>query len=151
MDVFLKDSNEPVELKGLLMGVLSVSANTLDHTNAKFVSELRSLITGQPQDAALGYIHYMKVEPSVVHIGLLKGIDAIRAEFERYVGDRAEEVRECMRYVLFERAGSSDKMFPNSPHKRDHTRNGETLDDFVNHPDARTARLEPAHVAALRI
>ena len=151
MDVFLKDSNEPVELKGLLMGVLSVSANTLDHTNAKFVSELRSLITGQPQDAALGYIHYMKVEPSVVHIGLSQGIDAIRAEFERYVGDRAEEVRECMRYVLFERAGSSDKMFPNSPHKRDHTRNGETLDDFVNHPDARTARLEPAHVAALRI
>ena len=66
MDVFLKDSDEPVELKGLLLGVLSVSANTLDHTNAKFVSELRSLITGQPQDAALGYIHYMKVQPSVV-------------------------------------------------------------------------------------
>ena len=75
----------------------------------------------------------MKVEPSVVHIGLSQGIEAIRAEFERFMGERAEGARECMRYVLFERAGSSEKIFPNSPHKRDHTRNGETLDDFVNH------------------
>ena len=152
MDVFLKDSDEPVDLKGIMMGVLTVGVGALESSeSAKFVSELRSLITGQPQDAALGFIHYMKVTPSVVHIGLSRGLEAIRAEFEGYVGDRAEEVLECMRYVLFERAGSNDTLFPNSPHKRDHTRNGETLADFVAHPDARTARLEEAHVAALRI
>ena len=152
IDVFLKDSDEPIDLKGIMMGVLTVGVVALESSeSAKFVSELRSLITGQPQDAALGFIHYMKVAPSVVHMGLSRGLEAIRAEFEGYGGDRAEEVLECMRYVLFERAGSSDKLFPNSPHKRDHTRNGETLADFVAHPDARTARLDEAHVAALRI
>ena len=60
------------------------------------------------------------------------------------------QVRECIHYVLFERAGSSPKTFQQGL-TRDIGRNGETLADFVAHPDARTARLEEAHVAALRI
>jgi len=151
MDVFLRESEEPVDLRGMLTGILTIGVTTLDNAGGKFLCELRSLITGEPQDAALGYIHYMKVEPSVVHIGLSQGLQGIQDEFERYVGEFADEVRECMHYVLYERAGTNEKLFPNSPHKRDHTRNGETLADFLAHPDARTARLEEAHVAALRI
>ena len=97
MNVFMKDSEEPVELRGLLRGILTVGVNTLDFTDAKFVSELRSLITGEPQDAALGFIHYMRVEPSVVHIGLSQGLEAIRNEFERYTGEFADEVRSRLR------------------------------------------------------
>ena len=96
MNVFMKDSEEPVELRGLLRGILTVGVNTLDFTDTKFVSELRSLITSQ--DAALGFIHYMKVEPSVVHIGLSQGLEAIRNEFERYTGEFADEVRSHLHF-----------------------------------------------------
>lgn len=92
----------------------------------------------------------MKVEPCLVYTGMARGLAAIQGEFERYDGPHAEEARECMRYVLHERAGSSDKLFPSSPFPRDHGRSGDTLTDFCAHPDAQTARLEPAHVAAIR-
>jgi len=156
MNVFLKDMPEPTDLKGLMIGVLSVGTKEqhIDSSagaDLKFSMWLHSLITGEPQDAALGYIHYMKVKPSVVHIGLSQGLSAIQAEFERYDGEHAGEARECMEYVLFKSAGSSPKIFPNSPHPRDHGRNGEMLTDFCAHGDAMTARLEEAHVAALRI
>ena len=92
MTVFLRDSSEPIDLKGMMMGVLTINVTNSDLRDAKFIAELRSLITGEPQDAALGYIHYMKVEPSVVHIGLSQGLNAIRNEFERYTGEFADEV-----------------------------------------------------------
>jgi hypothetical protein len=149
MKVFMRDTEEPVDLRGLLTGVLTTGVNHVDSSVAKFTSELRSLITGEPQDAALGYIHYMKVAPSVVHIGLSQGTEAIRREFESYRGEFAEEAQECLHYVLYERAGSSSKTFQQGL-TRDMGRNGETLPDFLAHPDARTARLEEPHVVALR-
>lgn len=148
MNVYLKDCDEPVDLRGLMMGVLTIgSTNTI--VDYKFISELRSLITGEPQDAALGYIHYMKVDPTVVHIGLSQGTDAIRDEFERYAGEHAEEARECLDYVLHQKAGSSRKTFQQGL-TRDLGRDGETLADFVAHPNARLARLDEAHIVALR-
>ena len=154
MNVFLKDSDEPVELHGLMLGVLAVAAPSDDAkhelVSGKFVGEIGSLIVGEPQDAALGVMHYMKVDPSVVHLGIAQGLPAIEAEFERYRGEHAEEARECMHYVLYERAGSSLLTFQNGL-VRDADRHGETLADFVAHPDARTAKLSEAHVAALRI
>ena len=149
MNVFTKDSEEPIDLKGLLTGVLTVGVQQLDATDAKFTSEIRSLITGEPQDAALGYIHYMKVAPSVVHIGLSQGTEAILREFQSYTGEFADEALECVNYVLYERAGSSSKTFQQGL-TRDVGRNGESLTDFLAHPDARTARLEEPHVVALR-
>ena len=99
----------------------------------------------------MGYIHYMKVEPSVVHLGMAKGVSAIQAEFGRYAGDAANEVKECMHYVLHQAAGSSPKLFENSPHPRDHSRNGERLGDFCRLPESQTSRLEMANVLALRL
>ena len=75
-----------------------------------------------------------------------------------------------MRYCVREAVGSSTKCFPHSPHARDCDANGVRADrrrsasasgggeeegmrlaDFCELPEARTARLEEAHCAALRI
>ena len=52
------------------------------------------------------------------------------------------------------RKGCVDTPVPACPlsisRPRDHGRSGETLTDFFAHPDAQTARLELAHVAAIR-
>ena len=58
--------------------------------------------------------------------------------------------RECLQYVLHERAGSSHKTFQNG-WRRDEGRDGETLADFVDHPFSREAGLNEAHVLALRL
>jgi hypothetical protein len=88
------------------------------------------------------------------------GIEAIRAEFEASGDGQAIE---CMRYVLDRPAVSSDLTFPNSPWPRDcgeggvlaerrtPSGDGMTLLDFWTHPHSQTAKLDPTHVAALRI
>lgn len=81
--------------------------------------------------------------------------------------EEAEEDLECCNYVLYERAGSSDKEFSNGNLKRDCeppdkgggvrrdrlTTDGEgkLLKDFCNHPSAITALLFTAHMFALRL
>ena len=143
--VFLKDCDDPLDLVQFVRFRASNARGS-----ERFTSELKSLVTGthSSQDAALGYD--TKVPPSVVRSGFAKGLPAIVAEFEGYTGEHADEAKECMRYVLHERAGSSDKTFHHGL-RRDIGRNGERLADFVSHPHARMARLEEAHVAALRI
>ena len=73
------------------------------------------------------------------------------------------EALECLHYVLYERAGSSPKIFPNSPYPRDCDENGGrgdrltsagepmTFADFVEHANSRRAQLSDAHVLALRL
>ena len=75
----------------------------------------------------------------------------------------AEEAYECMRYCLFERAGSSSVSFPNSAYARDCDEHGVRPDrlaadgggmrlaDFAATREASLAKLELAHVAACRI
>ena len=79
--------------------------------------------------------------------------------------ERALEAHECMRYVLEMAAGSSDKIFSNASHPRDHDEHGVRADrlrdaasgegmrlqDFVDTPAAQTAKLDLPHVAAIRI
>jgi len=91
---------------------------------------------------------------------LARGVDAIVEEVR--TSGTADDV-ECLEYVLNQRAGSSDKLFDNSPHARDrdahgvrHDRidkdgQGMVLADFVAHPNAQTAKLTKAHVVALRL
>jgi hypothetical protein len=143
--VFLKDCDDPLDLDQFVRFRASNARGS-----ERFISELKSLVTGthSSQDAALGF--NTKVPPSVVRSGFAKGLPAIVAEFEGYAGEHAEEAKECMRYVLYERAGSSGKTFQHGL-TRDIGRNGERLADFVSHPYARMARLDEAHVAALRI
>ena len=76
----------------------------------------------------------------------------------------AENDFECLQYVLHSRAGSSDTVFANGNLKRDCDKGGNVRDDrltfdglgmqlqdFCNHPSARTAKLLTAHVVALRL
>ena len=71
--------------------------------------------------------------------------------------------KECLAYVLHAAAGSSDRIFRNSPHPRDCDENGlrddrktasgegMRLADFVEHPSAKLAGLKPEHIAAIRL
>ena len=145
---------------------------------SKFAASLEDLVVGEPQEAALGVVHLM---PAEVRAGMMRGIAEIEAEFEAFrtivreydaggetrpwwaTVELAEEACECMRYCLHETAGSSDKLFSNSPFPRDHDANGVRVDrrtangammslrDFCTLPEAQTAKLEVAGVAALRI
>jgi len=112
----------------------------------RFTIELRQMILGEPEEAALGIDRFMRVAGSTMYSGMAKGSAAIVAEFE--AAGTAND-KECLCYVMHEKAGSSDKEFPNGV--RDQGRNGETLDDFVNHPHSMQAGLTEAHVLALRL
>jgi hypothetical protein len=156
------------------------SAGTLRST--RFTSDMKELVMGQPSDAALGIAHYMNVAPEEMRAGMSRGVAQIETEFERFAeaargrpaGDDtacpwwattalADTALECMQYVLHGRAGSSTRLFDNSPHPRDcnedgvlperRTASGEgmRLADFCALDDAVTANLDAAHVAALRI
>lgn len=159
IDVFVKDNDEPLDLKS----VFTVALSGKIKGSVKYTGEVRELISGKPQDAAYGFIHYMKVAPDRVYAGLSKGTAAIRAEFECYRGEEADVYLECLNYVMYEAAGSSPKLFANSPHARDCDENGVRPDrltpcgegmrlaDFLTHQSSVTAHLKEEHVIALRV
>ena len=121
---------------------------------------IRTVVYGRQADAALGIEHYLCVSDAELRRLKSLGTEGIRAEFEA-LGDRTGI--ECMRYVLDGRAGTSSTLFPNSPFPLDCGPNGllderraasglgKVLDDFSHDPNAQLAKLQPEHVAALRI
>ena len=64
---------------------------------------------------------FMRVPKTLVLTGMLAGVEGIIAEFEHLPANSvgAAEARECLHYVLHEAAGSSDKLFGNSPFPRE--------------------------------
>jgi len=72
---------------------------------------------------------------------------AMEMEFQE---NGTDEDKECFNYIVNERAGSSHVKFQDGL-TRDIGRNGETLEDFVNLPACRDAKLLSHHVAALRL
>ena len=125
---------------------------------SKFEGACGDLVFGRPEDAALGVLHFMCVGRDA--LPLAQGVEAIAREVATH-GSASD--RECLRYVLHERAGSSPLLFSNSAFPRDcdahGLRNdrraadglGMRLADFVAHPKSRAACLEEAHVVALRL
>jgi hypothetical protein len=113
----------------------------------RFNADPAALVTGETKDAALGVNHYMRADDSHVYRCMGEGVAAVVREFE---ASGTEEDRECLDYVLNQRAGSSDKTFQ-SGLTRDIGRSGETLQDFAEHPSSRTAKLSLAHVLCLRL
>lgn len=135
-------SADPLLSGGGLMSGASPGGGQEDE---RFSAQISDLLTGQPQDAALGVMHYMGVtnaQELLLQMG--RGLAAIRAEFDALLAranahvldvasssdpevqqravaarDAAQEAHECMRYVLDERAGSSPKLFRNAPAPRD--------------------------------
>jgi hypothetical protein len=157
-------------LEGIVVDVLGSAPIAL----TRFSCSLAELVTGQPADAALGVMHYLKADAGATRIKMASGVEAIESEFEAmFAAARAdgaadavaaaEDALECCRYVLHGAAGTSAKLFSNSPFPRDSDGGGLRADrkrasgegmrlaDFCAAPESRLARLDPAHVAALRI
>ena len=117
------------------------------------------LALGRVADAALGLQARLGLESRLLYERLSRGYEAIVTEFRAAAS--AEEW-ECLDYVLNQRAGSSPKCFANCAWARDCDQAGVRADrqsgglglvlaDFVNAPEARRAKLEMAHVLALRL
>ena len=142
------------ELDGQLANLREQQRKT---AGSKF--ECRQLVFGLPQEAALGVEHYMCVAANELRAGLNLGLDGMKDEVTRNGNDVD---RECLDYVLFAAAGSSDATFQGGlrrdcdeqgnllPYRRREDGLGMKLDDFVRHPMAVAAGLTKPHVAALR-
>ena len=129
---------------------------------SKFSGEPGELRCGKPTETALGINHVMRVDP--LHFAMppyAEGVMHIAAEIE---ASGTASDRECLDYVLRRRAGSSDLTFSNGGLKRDCDAAGRLLPsrqcadgqgmllpDFVALPASRVARLQEAHVLALRL
>ena len=75
-----------------------------------------------------------------------KAFQSIQREFDEH---GTEEDKECLNYILYQKAGSSDKMFPNGI--RDKGRRGEQLIHFLNSDRSQVCFLQMQHVLALRL
>ena len=121
---------------------------------------IADLELGKPTDAALGLLKALQTDPLQLYEALAQGTEGIKAEVAAH---GTEEDKECLEYVLHMEAGSSPKIFPNSPYRRDcdergllHDRRlpngkGMRLADFVNSRVAQDAHLDEWHVVALRL
>jgi hypothetical protein len=112
------------------------------------IGSLGSLVVGRPQEAAHGIADYMGIDMKQFALYLQGGVNSIRMEFEE--SGSTEDIA-LMRYVLDEAATPATEMASNSEIVRDKGHEGMRLSDFLQFPDAVTAKLEPAHIAALRI
>ena len=87
-----------------------------------FRPDVREIVLGRPEAAALGIASYLKVELFELFGRCMRGTQAIEEEFSAF---GTPEDRECLDYVLHQKAGSSTKRFPNGV--RDQGRHGEVL------------------------
>ena len=130
----------------------------------RFASAPRELVFGRPAQAALGVEAFMRVPDNIVHQGRIDGTAAIVSEVS-LAGTDVD--KECLAYVLYAEAGSSDRTYQGGL-KRDCDERGRVmacrtvtdgngkmrgmrLEDFVSHASARHANLTEAHVVALRL
>jgi len=97
------------------------------------------------------------------------GLAPLLSEEEKTLLEQAEQLSECLDYVLHREAGSSDLVFDNGGLKRDCDTDGNRLpsreivdpvtgkkrgmrfDDFVDHPSSKLAALRREQVLALRL
>jgi hypothetical protein len=143
------------------------------HVSDKFMSQ--KLITGQPVDAAHGLAVFMGISTEREGEIKLHGLAAIREEFlqlevkvaqletdaatpiekENAKKEKEQAAKDIttMKYILDQPAEEqvNDSNDGNSTIVRDKGHNGMLLLDFKRHPTAVAARLEEAHVAALRL
>lgn len=134
------------EITRIANGMSESAWTRTDAKDSRFSAEAFMLIFGLAADTALGLPHYMKVSGHVIRSGMNEGVKAIQREIEEHGTD---EDKECLHYVLHEKAGGSATRFANGV--RDEGRNSETFEDFCNHATCTACNLEPSHVLALRL
>lgn len=115
---------------------------------------------GARESAAHGVEELLNVDLELMHASMGEGVRAIEREI---LTNGSAEDKECYDYVVNQPAGSSPKLFGNSPYPRDCDENGVCasrltpsgegmlLADFRSHPHAAAAKLGLAHVLALRL
>ena len=127
---------------GMNEGIKAVSATHRLHAQARPPPPAvltPALLTPRTPHLALRTPHHA---PRTPHPLLL--------QIEREIAEHGtDEDKECLHYVLHEKAGGSLTRFANGV--RDQGRNNETFDDFCNHPTCTACNLEPSHVLALRL
>jgi len=134
------------EITRIKDGMSEGAWNSASAKDSRFSTEAFMLVFGLAADTALGLPHYMKVSGHVIRTGMNEGVKAIQREIEEHGTD---EDKECLHYVLHEKAGGSVTRFANGV--RDEGRNEETFEDFCNHATCTACNLEPSHVLALRL
>ena len=129
----------------------------LDAEQLGVSEEVQKAMVGKDEESVQWLLNAMEKE-----VAALSGIRAM-AEEECDEEKSVSEEEECMRYCLYEAAGSSDKRFPNSPHPRDCDANGVRrdrrntsgegmrLEDFAKCTEAAEAKLTRAEVLVLRM
>ena len=134
----------------------------------RFMGEFRDLVVGLPEAAATGLCEFIQANEQQVHKELARGTACVVDEWKKAAdnGFASESDLDNLWYVLDGEAGSGDKFQLHSlGWKRDcdpetgdllpeREREGGTpmrLQDFVDHPSARQARLTENHVLALRL
>jgi len=127
----------------------------------RFACNVSDLVFGKPEHAALGIEHYMCVEESEMHRRL--GGDELQAMVEEVEANGTETDVYWLDYVLRQEAGSiatayhcnarpdCDDNGDLHPSRRRADGTPMRLADFVEHPYARTARLNQADVLAQRL
>ena len=109
----------------------------------KFASS--ELITGVVTDAAGGLAAFLCIDDTTLRRA--HGPDAEQAIVDEVAALGNTEVSELLKYIRIER--TSEKEYANGI--RDKGREGKMLEDFLQHPYAKTAALSRAHVIALRL
>ena len=104
-------------------------------------SPVHTLVVGGVRDATRGLERLLQVDNQQLHRWLAEPVESIEREVEA-AGTAVD--RECLQYVLHERAGSSPKVFANGV--RDEGRHGESLDDFVSSAESQEAGLSRGEV-----
>jgi len=124
----------------------SSSSSSAVNPSFKFSGDIRTFVTGEAAEAARGLVQYMDVkDENTLRLKMRSlGVGAIIEEVD---ASGIVELKNQLEYVLNQPA--TEMMLSNG--MRDSGRNGETIDDFVNHSIAKQCSLDKAQVVALRL
>ena len=132
-----------------LLGLVARSQEETDTGYHKFAGTAQSLIFGAPTDAARGIFELIGWDENEVRARMSRGVQAIVDEIAEH---GSETDAECLDYVLYRVAGTSEIQFQNGwTRDQASSHRGKTLREFCRHRRATGARLAEAQVVAQRL
>jgi hypothetical protein len=126
----------------------SVGANNSDKFTGNAAKDLK---VGGKELAAHGLCDYMGITDEQESIFKRDAMQAIRNEFDQQPKWKGTDVQKCIQYVLDEEAVEKTEQLGWGETVRDKGHGGMKLADFLELPQAISARLKLHHIAALRI
>ena len=132
--------SRPALIPALITARSNTTAAAPSPSAGRFTGAARTLILGEPRDAALGVAAYLGIEGHELAKRMAEGTRAIVREFEEHGTD---EEKDYLRHVLEGVEWVEDEPGAEPRQVR--------LADFVAHPRSVAANLAEAHVLALRL